>query len=119
MTKLLEWTAFQTSRRGFLTRLTATAFGAFAGLAAGRAEIAWASNCINPYGGQGACSDCNCTIDGHCQTGCDVLCQEQGGLGCPGGGACWQSGISPPHRCCDCACRTGSFGWYCFCHGAA
>jgi hypothetical protein len=113
MDDLLQRTAIAVNRRGLLKRGTALTFGLFAGLAAGRVEVALADGCTGPFG-SGPCAAVNCN-GCNCRSGGGVSCQFVSGY-CPpySGNSCWGSGS---HVCCDCQCASGSFGWYCYCHG--
>jgi hypothetical protein len=111
MNELLRWTALRVNRQKFLKRGAAATFGVLAGVSAGSAQAAGCPYpCIGP-GGSGHCDPCLCS--GHsCVSGCGALCQTTTCC-CPSGGACWTvSGVT----CCDCQCRSGSFGWYCYCY---
>lgn len=113
MERYLRWTAVNISRRRFLHRTLGTAFGVFAGVAAGSAGTAYAADpCYIANGG--SCGACNCNHY-RCVSGCSTSCQAVTGL-CPGdiGGGCWNYN---GHLCCDCVCRSGSFGYYCWCYG--
>jgi hypothetical protein len=111
MEKFLQWTAVRMTRKRALNRTLGLVFGLFAGAAAGIPAIAWAANCIGPWG-SGACDPCNCS--GHtCKVCGSALCQKTTCC-CPGGSGCWSSNGK---TCCDCQCRSGSFGWYCYCWG--
>lgn len=107
MTQMLHWTSSHLTRRRFVKRVAATTFGLFAGLAAGIPEIAYAGAC----GGM-ACAGCNCSgFD--CVACGSTACQNRAPGACTENQRCWQSS---GHYCCDCVCRSGSFGFNCTCH---
>jgi hypothetical protein len=111
MQELLRWTAVRINRRSMLKRTLGLTFGLFGGLAAGVPQIAWADTCTGPFG-SGHCDPCNCS--GHtCVTCGSALCQVTTCC-CGTQSGCWSSSGA---TCCDCQCRSGSFGWYCFCFG--
>lgn len=112
MNDLLRWTALRINRRKLLKRGVVGTFSLLAGVAAGSAEAGGTClyPCVGP-GGSGHCDPCLC--NGHmCKSGCGANCNGVAGY-CSGGGAyCWTiSGVT----CCDCACNSGSFSWYCYC----
>ena len=49
MTRVVEWMAIQTNRRRFLARAAGVVFGAMAGAAVGRPELAYATPCSGPH----------------------------------------------------------------------
>ena len=109
MTKMLHWGAVRLSRRRLLNRTTTLAFGLFAGLAAGVPQVAYAGGCSGT-----ACSGCNCNGATHdCQACGSTACQNAPAGSCIENQYCWSSS---GHLCCDCDCRSGSFGFRCYCH---
>ena len=107
MTRVVEWMAIQTNRRRFLARAAGVVFGAMAGAAVGRPELAYATPCSGPHG-TGRCSGGTCTSTGRCTgpcrpTACCCFGHSSG---------CWSL---YPGRCCDCACGIRTRSWYCYC----
>jgi hypothetical protein len=107
MTKLLQWSTVRLTRRRFLNRVTTLTFGLFAGLAAGAPQIAYAGGCSGI-----ACAPCNCNGP-YCKACGSTSCSGCSGC-CPNDKRCWAT--SNGHTCCDCSCRSGSFGYECYCH---
>lgn len=118
MSRLLQWGAIHISRRKFLRRAAAGVFGVTAGLAVGLPHAIAEAPCSGANGAS-QCDPCLCSSNGQCRSGCGAACQNTGGCGsgsCGGASHCW-CGLDGK-ACCDCACRSGSFGWYCWCHAA-
>lgn len=108
MEKFLMWTAMRVNRRTMLRRTLAAGFGMFAAAAVGYPGIALAATCSpSPV----PCDPCNCGPHATCKSGCGAVCQQSTLMHpLPG---CWNAGGT--HECCDCDCRSGSFGFSCIC----
>jgi hypothetical protein len=111
MNNLLRRGAIGINRRRFLKRGLSGLFAVFAGLAAASPPIALAAPCVGPMQ-TGSCGSCNCN-GRRCRGGCGASCQSV--VGFCGASACWSAGGG--RSCCDCQCRAGSFGYYCYCYG--
>lgn len=112
MKQLLTWGAIEVNRRTFLRRTTAAIFGTLAGLATGVPTARADPVCVG-YQGASSCGSCLCSGK-NCVSGCGALCGHTAAYcGTPNG--CWQSFGA---WCCDCVCRSGTFGWNCWCYGS-
>jgi hypothetical protein len=107
MNTLLQWGTVRLNRRKFVQRSLAATFGLFAGLSVGVPRALADPICV----GHPGCDPCLCDGLGHCKSGCGAACQACPSC-CGTQSGCWTSGAD---TCCDCACRSGSFGWYCHC----
>jgi hypothetical protein len=107
MSRVLRWSATRMTRRSLLGRVAATTFGVYAGLAAGKIQVAYAAACSGT-----PCASCNCS-GRECVACGSVACQDSQAGSCTEHARCW---FSNGAYCCDCACRDGSFGYQCYCY---
>jgi len=107
----LRWEATHIGRGGFLRGTLVTAFGLFAGLSLGKAQVVLADSCTGPYGtgqcGGGLCNGSQCGASG--ETYCSKVTEY-----CYTGTGCWSNGVG---TCCDCLCDAAGYSWYCYCFG--